>query len=153
MRRGLVGLLALLFVIAFFAVGLRKQVLVVQVDGPDVLIPVSEGEVFFRSYTHSMYQVPVSEKFLIENEHFRLVHVQTQSEAVLAYLGLEGKNEPNADAKVKEFSIPAASIGKHMLRFPHRDLYLGTQEGRNGSIRVKLTKVPLFMYLARLFWR
>jgi hypothetical protein len=153
MRSGLVGLLALLFVVAFFAVGLCKQVLVVQVDGPNVLIPVSEGEVFFRSYTHSMYQVPVTEKFLIENGHFRLVHVRTQSDAVLAYLGLEGKNEPNADAKVKEFSIPAASIGNHVLRFPHRDLDLGTQEGRDGRIRVKLTRVSLFMYLACLFRR
>jgi len=79
--------------------------------------------------------------------------VQTQSDAVLAYLGIERKNEPNVDGKFKEFCIPAASIGNHVLRFHDRDIVLGTQEGRDGSIRVKLARVPLLTHFARLVWR
>ena len=68
-----------------------EDLLVVKIGSPEVMVPVSEGDVFFRTYMHSMYEVPVSEKFRIEDGHFRLVHVQTQSDAVLAYLGLGRK--------------------------------------------------------------
>jgi hypothetical protein len=153
MSRGLLVLLVLLFVAALAVIGLWKHVLVVQIDGPGVLVPVSHGDAFFRTYMHSMYQVPVTEKFRLEEGHFRLVHVQTESDAVLAYLGIESRDEPNADAQLKEFSIPAASIGKHVLRFSDRDIALGTDEGRDGRIRVRLTRVPLFTYLAHLIWR
>ena len=71
--------------------GLWKDLLVVKIGSPEVMVPVSEGDVFFHTYVHSMYQVPVSEKFRIEDGHFRLVHVQTQSDAVLALLGSRRK--------------------------------------------------------------
>lgn len=153
MRTKYLVLLPLFFVAALAALGLSKDHLVVKIGSPEVMVPVSEGDVFFRTYIHSMYQVPVSEKFRIEDGHLRLVHVQTQSDAVLAYLGIERKNEPNVDGKFREFSIPAASIGNHVLRFHDRDIPLGTHEGRNGSIHVKLARVPVLTYFARLVWR
>lgn len=153
MRTRTLVLLLLSFAAALSAVGLWKDLLVVTIDSPNVMVPVSEGDVVFRTYMHSMYQVPVSEKFRIEYGHFKLVHVETQSDAVLAYLGLEGKNEPNAHGNFREFSVPAASIGDHVLRFHDRDIPLGTHEGPDGSIHVKLARVPLLAYFARLVWR
>ena len=153
MRTRTLVLLLLSFAAALSAVGLWKDLLVVKIGSPEVMVPVSEGDVFFRTYMHSMYQVPVSEKFRIEYGHFRLVHVQTQSDAVIAYLGLEGKNEPNAHGNFTEFSVPAASIGEHVLRFNDRDIPLGTHEGRDGTIHVKLARVPVLTYFAHLVWR
>jgi hypothetical protein len=146
--------LAFLFVVAVLSgVGLWKHILVVRVSDPEVLVPVSVGDVFFRDYVQSMYHVPVSEKFRIEAEHFRLVHVQTQSEAVLVYLGIEGKDEPNVEGKFTEFSIPAASIGDHVLRFHDHSIALGTREDRDGSIKIELAKMPLWRYFAHVAWR
>jgi len=153
MRTRTLVLLLLSFAAALSAVGLYKDLLVVTIDSPNVMVPVSEGDVLFRTYMHSMYQVPVSEKFRIKYGHFELVHVETQSDAVLAYLGLEGRTEPNAHGKFREFSVPAASIGDHVLRFHDRDIPLGTHEGPDGSIHVKLARVPLLAYFARLVWR
>jgi hypothetical protein len=146
--------LAFLFIVAALSgTGLCRHILVVRVSDPEVLVPVSVGDVFFRDYVQSMYQVPVSEKFRIEAEHFRLVHVQTRSEAVLVYLGIEGKDEPNVDGKFTEFSIPAASIGDHVLRFRDHSIVLGTHEGRDGSIKIGLAKMPLHRYFAHTVWR
>jgi hypothetical protein len=153
MRIRTLVLLLLSFAAALLAVGLWKDLLAVKIGNPEVMVPVSEGDVFFHTYIHSMYQVPVSEKFRIEYGHFRLVHVQTQSDAVIAYLGLEGKNEPNAHGNFREFSVPAASIGDHVLRFNDRDVPLGTHEGRDGTIHVKLARVPVLTYFAHLVWR
>lgn len=140
------------FLAALSIAGLWMDLLVVRIDSPEVVVAVSEGDIFYRTYVHSMYQVPVSEKFRIEGGYFRLVHVRTQSDAVLAYLGIEGKNELNADGKFREFSIPAASIGDHKLRLHDRDIPLGTHEGRDGNIHVQLTRVSLLDF-AILSWR
>ena len=153
MRTKIVVLLASSLAAVLLAVGLGTDVLVVQIDSPEIMVPVSEGEEFCRTYINSMYQASVSEKFRIEDGHLRLVHVRTQSDAALAYLGIERKNEPNVDRKLREFSIPAASIGNHMLRFHDRDIPLGTREGRDGTIRVKLARIPLLTHFARLVWR
>lgn len=153
MRTRRLILLPILFVAALATAGMWKDHLVLKIGNPEVMVPVSEGDVFFRTYIHSMYQVPVSEKFRIEDGHLRLVHVQTQSEAVLVYQGLEGKNEPNADGQFTEFLVSAASIGNHVLRFHDRDIALGTREDRDGSIKVELSRIPLFTYFAHLVWR
>ncbi|MEW6533231.1 MAG: hypothetical protein AB1473_20540 [Thermodesulfobacteriota bacterium] len=138
---------------ALLTVGLCKNLLLVQIDNPEVLAPVSEGDVLVHTYMHSMYQVPVSEKFKIERGHFRLFHVKTDSYAALEYLGLERKDEPNVDVAFAEFSIPAASIGKHMLRLHDREIPLGTHQDSNGRIRVKLVQASAVVYFARLLWR
>jgi len=138
---------------ALFTVGLCKNLLLVQINCPEVVARVSEGEVLVHTYIHSMYQVPVSEKFRIERGHFRLFHVKTDSYAALEYLGLETKDEPNVDGKFTEFAIPPASIGNHVLRLHDRDILLGTDQNRDASIRVKLVEEPLLVYVARLLWR
>ncbi len=145
-------LCALVAAAALLTVGFWKTILVIEISSPDVLAPVREGDLFMRTYTHSMYQVPVTEKFRIEGDQFRLVHVMTQSEAVLAYLGLESKTEPNVDRKFTEFTIRAASMGNHALSVHNRTILLTTGQGRDGGIRVRLIRIPLLVYLARVVW-
>jgi len=134
-------------------VTLWKSVLVLEIACLGVEEPVSPGEVFVRTYTNSMYEAPVHEVFRIEDGHLRLVHVKTESDAVLAYLGIESKDEPNVNLKLTEFNIPAASTGRHMIRLHNRYVSLGTREGRDGTIRVKLIRVPLILHFGRLIWR
>ena len=71
MRTRTLVLLLLSFAAALSAVGLWKDLLVVKIGSPEVMVPVSEGDVFFRTYMHSMYQVPVSEKFRIRIRTFQ----------------------------------------------------------------------------------
>ena len=143
----------LLILVAVLSLGCIQNLLVLQIGSPGVLVPVSKGDVFVLSYLQSMYQALVSEKFRIEDRCFRLVHVMTQSDAALEYLGLESKNEPNVDREFKEFTIPAASIGNHALRVHDRDISLGTHEDREGKIHVKLLSVSVLAYIGSLFWR
>lgn len=143
----------LLLATALVMIGFWRSVLVLEIGGLGVAEPVSPGEVFVRTYTNSMYEVPVHEKFRIEDDHFRLVHVKTPSDAVLAYLSIEGKDEPNVNLRLTEFTIPAASTGRHIIRLHNRDVQLGTGEGRDGSIRVRLLRVPLIVYSVRFIWR
>jgi hypothetical protein len=153
--RGAKALLPFLLILAaaLLTVGLCKNLLLVQIDNPEALVWVSEGDMLVHTYMHSMYRVPVSEKFRIERGHFRLFHVKTDSYAVLEYFGLERKDEPNVDEEFKEFSIPVASIGNHVLRLHDVDIPLGTHQDRDGRIRVKLVEGPLLVYVTRLLWR
>ena len=146
-------LCALVAAAALLAVGLWKTILVLEVSSPAVLASVRECDVFLLTYTHSMYHVPVTEKFWIEDGHFRLVHVMTQSDAVLAYLGLESKTKPNVDLKFTEFTIQAGSMGNHVLQFHNRRIPLATGQDRDGGIRVRLNRVPLLVYIAQLIRR
>ncbi|MEW6112885.1 MAG: hypothetical protein AB1664_12210 [Thermodesulfobacteriota bacterium] len=153
--RGAKALLLFLAILAaaLLTVGLCKNLLLVQIDNPEMLIWVSEGDVLVHTYMHSMYQVPVSERFRIERGHFMLFHVKTDSYAALEYLGLQRKDEPNVDEKFREFSIPSASIGNHALRLHDSDIPLGTHQDKEGSIRVKLVEMPALMYVASLLRR
>jgi len=143
----LLGLTAILLL-----VGLSKSLPVLDI-GDEIELPVSEGDVFVHTYVHSMYQVPVSEKFRIENGHLRLFHVTSTSEAALEYFGILRNDEFNVDGRFLEFTIPAASIGKHVVHVRDREIDLGTHENREGPIRVKLTRVPVLIYFARSLWR
>ncbi len=146
-------LFLLILAAALLMMGLCKNVLVLEIGRPAILVPVSEGDLVVRSYVHSMYDVPVGEKLRIENGQFRLFHVMTQSYAVLDYLGLERMGEPNADRKFTAFTIPAASIGNHVLHVHNRDFPLGIYGDRDGKIHVELVRVPLMAYITRLVWR
>jgi hypothetical protein len=114
-------------------------------------IPVSKGEVFRHSYVQSMYDVPVTEKFQIEDGYFRLIQVVTDSDAVLAYLGLERGKEPNAAGRFVEFTVPLGSIGNHVISVSGRDIPLGTGENQTGSTTVKLRMMTWAEYLLTFF--
>jgi len=142
------ALLLLVLLAALVVAGIGKKVLVLEIERPNVMVPVRVGDVFFHTYTQSMYGVPVKEKFRVEDGLFRLVHVTTSSDAALVYLGIEKKDEPNVDATYREFTIPAASIGNHVISVHDEVIPLGTGAERDGRIRVRLVKMSLLAYVA-----
>jgi len=152
-RTTIPALLLLVLLAALLLAGMGKKIQVLKIDDPNVALPVSHGDIFFHSYTNSMYGAPVQEKFRIEDGYFRLVHVMTSSAAVLEYLGIEGNDEPIADGTFSEFTIPAASVGNHAILARGTNVPLGTHEGRGGSVRVRILSIPLLAYLAHPVWR
>ena len=116
-----------------------------------VLLSVSEGDVFTHGYTHSMYGAPVSEKFRIEDGSLRLFHVMTESEAVLEYFAIEKKGAPNTAGKFKSFSIPGASIGRHVLDLNGREIAIERRDA--GTILVTVKKISFMTYLKTHLWR
>lgn len=133
---------------ALVLAGIVKTVLVVEIGSADVVLPVSDGDTVVHSYTNSMYEAAVREKFRIEDGRLKLVHVTTESDAVLSYLGIEGKAEPNVEGTFNEFTIPAASVGNHSIEVRAVNVPLGTHEGRDGRVRVRVLRVPLLEYVA-----
>ncbi|MFH0824700.1 MAG: hypothetical protein V2B18_18250, partial [Pseudomonadota bacterium] len=133
--------LTVLAAAALPAWGIYRDRPVLDIGNGRHLIPVSKGEIFRHSYVQSMYDVPVTEKFQIEDGYFRLIQVVTESDAVLVYLGLERGKEPNDAGRFVEFTIPLGSIGNHVISVPGRDIPLGTGENQTGSTSVKLRKM------------
>ncbi|AFM23547.1 hypothetical protein [Desulfomonile tiedjei] len=152
-RRRVVLLCICLSAVLLLAWGLQTNLQVVEIgdSGPSLL--VRNGNLFCHEYTHSMYGAQVVEKFRIEDGHFRIFHVMTQSDAVLEYFAIEKRGEHNVDGTFQKFSIPAASIGKHILKLEDYELSLDKPEQKGGSIHVKLLQVPFWAYAARLIRR
>jgi hypothetical protein len=144
-------LVPLLCVPALLLTGLlvRIQVLSIGAQGPTCR--VSQGEVFSLEYVHSMYGVPVQERFRVEEESFTLFHV-VSSQAALEYLGIESGAEPNVRRTLRSFSVPTGSVGNHRLRIGDREIGLGTLKGE-GSVVIRLTRMSLFRYLAHRIGR
>lgn len=129
------------------------QVLEIGGGKAKVSLSVSKGDVFAHGYTHSMYGVPVVEKFRIERGGLRLFHVMTESDGAREYFGIEKKGENNADAKFTSFSIPVASVGGHVLSLDGRRISLETLHAGTGAITVTLGKRSLAAYLMTHLWR
>jgi hypothetical protein len=143
--------LALLFV-GCVAIGFAVRVQVLQVGDGGPTFRVAEGEVFSLWYIQSMYGVPVTEKFRVENGHLILFHV-ISSDAALEYFGIEKKEVNNVRRALAEFSIPQASIGKHALLIREHEIELRNLVAHDGLIRVRLAKMPFIMYIATYVWR
>jgi hypothetical protein len=148
-----VSLLLSLIVAFLLVLGCWKTLLILEIGAPELRLSVHQDDVIVCTYINSIYDVPVSEKLRIEDGHFRLFHVTTQSDAVLAFMGLERKDEPNADLEFKEFIVNAASLGHHVLRVHDRDIPLRSHSDQEGRIHVKLLKAPLLTHLTRSIWR
>jgi hypothetical protein len=152
-RRRVMLLCSSLSVVFLLALGLQTNIQVVEIGDSGPSLFVRNGDLFFHEYTHSMYGAQVVEKFRIEDGHFRIFHVMTQSDAVLEYFGIEKRGEHNVDGTFQQFSIPAASIGKHILKLYGYELSLDKPEHKHGPIHVKLLQVPFWAYAARLIRR
>ncbi len=147
------SLLLSLIVACLLVLGFWKTLLILEIGTPGLRLSVHQDDVIVCTYINSIYDVPVSEKLRIEDGHFRLFHVMTESDAVLAFLGLERKDEPNTDLEFKEFTVNAASLGHHVLRVHDRDIPLRSHSDQEGRIHVKLLKAPLLTHLTRSIWR
>jgi hypothetical protein len=133
--------------VACLALGVRPLVLEVGHSGPRIW--VREGDLVSLRYTQSMYGVPVEERFRVEEGRLALFEV-VSSDAALEYLGIENKGAGNAARVLQEFSIPAASVGGHILSAGGRRIALASVPAQDGGIRIRLARQPFIVYLVLL---
>ena len=139
--------------VACLLAGIRPQVLEIGRAGPHVW--VREGDVVSLHYIQSMYGVPVEERLRVEAGRLVLFEV-VSSDAALEYLGIETRGPHNASRVLQEFSIPAASVGNHVLCVGDHRIPLAAVPADDGRILVRLARPPLFTYLIhhlRELWR
>lgn len=131
-------------------IGLSIRIQVLQIG--EVMLPAPVGAVFTHEFTHSMYRVPVSERFRIEDGTFALFHVKT-TDAALEYYGIERREAGNVSGKFTEFAIPAASIGNHVITMGDRAIPLAPSTEQSGSIHIRLVRRPLLILWLNSLWR
>ena len=139
--------------VACLAAGIRLPVVEVGRAGPR--IRVKDGDPVCLHYTQSMYGVPVEERLRVEAGRLVLFEV-VSSDAALEYLGIETRGPNNTRRILQEFSIPADSVGNHVLDVGARRIPLSTVPSDEGRILVRLVRPPLFIYLIhslRELWR
>jgi len=129
--------------VACLLAGIRPQVLEIGRAGPRVW--VRGGELLSLHYTQSMYGVPVEERLRVEAGRLVLFEV-VSSDAALEYLGIETRGPHNVSRVLQEFSIPAASVGNHVLCVGERCVPLAAVPADEGRILIRLTRPPLFTY-------
>lgn len=142
-----------LLALACLAAGIRPLVLEVGRQGPCLWI--REGDLISLHYTQSMYGVPVAEHLRVEGGRLVLFEVAS-SGAALEYLGIEARGPHNVRRVLQEFTIPADSVGNHVLFAGGRRIPLASVPADEGRIRVRLARLPLFIYLIHSFeefWR
>ena len=139
--------------VACLAAGIRPQVLEIGRTGPHIW--VREGDLVSLHYTQSMYGVPVEERLRVAAGRMVLFEV-VSSDAALEYLGIETRGPHNASRVLQEFSIPADSVGHHVVCVGDRRIPLAAVPADGGRILIRLTRPPLFTYLIhqlRELWR
>jgi hypothetical protein len=139
--------------LACLSSGIRP--LVLEIGGAGPRLWVHEGDLISLHYTQSMYGVPVAEHLRVEESRQVLFEVAS-SDAALEYFGIETKGPDNVRRVLQEFSIPADSVGNHVLDVGERRIPLSTVPSDEGSVLVRLVRQPLFIYLIhqlRELWR
>jgi hypothetical protein len=117
------------------------QVLEIGRTGPR--IPVRTGEVVTLRYTQSMYGTPVEERLRVEEGRLVLFEV-VASDAALEYLRIESRGPGNAALALDGFTVPADSVGGHVLAAGGREIALATVSAEDGRIPVRLARAPRF---------
>lgn len=110
---------------ALLATGCGGREVVVRDDGGHVLVkaPLPDSGRFALEYRHSYYRVAAREQFRADGEGFRLVGVESPSEAVLDYYELAGTKTPGrwmtlAPARPRRFArlpLIATATGRRTL--------------------------------------
>ncbi|MDD3471858.1 MAG: hypothetical protein PHS86_03660 [Syntrophaceae bacterium] len=145
-------ILCLIFVAGLFVIVSGLAVFdVLEISSENRLILVRDGDTFDHEYTHSMYQAPVTERFVITGGRLKLIKVDSPCVAVLEYFGLNGPEVGHMNLLFDSFTTPSASIGSHRLKIRGQDFNPPTGEGLEGKIRVKLRKASIIDYLISLF--
>ncbi len=122
--------------------------IVLDIRGEKKLIPINEGDELTHSYVHSMYQVPVSEKFILRDGRLKLTRVDTPNVSVLEYFGLTDPDVEHLGLYFDSFTTPAASVGSHTVQIRNSEVDVGTAEGIEGKISLSVWKTNnLFYYM------
>jgi hypothetical protein len=142
---------ALIIGAAVVSVTIDSQV--IEIGGFALRYPVQYGDIVMHTFIHSMYEVPVIERFRIENGRMHLFHVDSESHAALEYYGIENRLENNVTRRIREFSIPVDSIGLHMLFIGNQAVSLSTVNSGTPSIRIRLIQQPAVVNWVNSLWR
>lgn len=152
-HRRTVILLCLLLCIGVTATTvLLTRVQILEIGDPGLHLRVTNGNIVALRYTHSMYGVPVTERLRVENGRLELFHVET-TDAALEYFGIEGKGVNNVNNSLKKFTIPAESVGRHMLSVKGFDVLLSDICTKDQRIHISIKEQPLVSYYIESIWR
>lgn len=151
-RRAIILLCLLLCISVPVIAVLLIQVQVLEIGDSGLIFRVINGNIITLRYTHSMYGVPVTERLRVEDGRLELFHVET-NDAALEYFGIEGKGENNAKNSLKEFTIPAGSVGRHTLSVKGHEILLSDIRTKDQKIHISITKQPLVSYYTDSIWR
>ncbi len=152
-QRRAVSLLCLLLCIgATVTVVMLTRVQVLEIGNSGILLRVTNGNIIALRYIHSMYGVPVTERLKVENGRLELFQVET-TDAALEYFGIERKGVNNVNHSLREFTIPAESVGRHMLSVKGYDILLSDICAKGQRIHVSIKEQPLVSYYIESIWR
>ena len=120
---------------ALLAAGCGGREVVVRDDGGDVLVKAAlpESGRFALEYRHSYYRVAAREQFRADGEGFRMVGVESPSEAVLDYYAIAGAKTPG------RWMALAPERPRHFERLP----LIATATGRR-TLAVAGRRYPLY---------
>ena len=125
---------------ALLAAGCGGRDVVVRDDGGRVLVKAAlpESGRFALEYRHSYYRVPARERFEADGSGFRMVGVESPSEAVLDYYEMAGAKSPG------RWMALAPARPRHFDRLP----LIATATGRR-TLEVGGERYPLYAKAAR----
>lgn len=132
-----------LIIFCLSVAGLVFNMQVVEVGENGICLLVKKGDIISHEFIHSMYDVPVVERFKVENGSLNLFHVDSPSDAALEYYMIEKRNEGNVNRAISEFCIPTSSIGKHILKINDKSISIATSQTGDRCVRIRLTWLPL----------
>ncbi len=151
-HRGVFALLCLLLLGILVVIISLIKVYVLKIGHPGLYYRVVKGDVITLEYTHSMYGVTVTERLRVKDGYLELFHVKS-NDAALEYFGIEGRGENNVKNILKEFTIPADSVGQHKLFVKDHEILLSNICTKDHRIRIGVTKQPLVSYYIDSIWR
>ncbi len=132
---------------ALLAAGCGGREVVVRDDGGRVLVKAAlpEDGRFALAYRHSYYRVPARERFEAGDSGFRMVGVESPSEAVLDYYALAGAKTPGrwmalAPAQPRRFErlpLIATTTGRRTLEVGGERYPLYAKAPRHLTIEVE----------------
>jgi hypothetical protein len=132
---------------ALLAAGCGGRDVVVRDDGGRVLVKAAlpESGRFALEYRHSYYRVPARERFQADRGGFRMVGVESPSEAVLDYYELAGTKRrsgwmrltPTRPRHFERLPLIATSVGRRTLEVGGRRYALYGREPRHVIIEVE----------------
>jgi len=140
-------------IIGLAAAALTVDSQMIEVGNQGLLFPVTDGDLVSHGFTHSMFGVRVIERFRIQNGCLNLFHVESESDAALEYYGIENRHVNNVNRQVREFRIPVASIGSHVLNIRNQSVFLGTSQTSERSILIRLSTRPAIVNWVYSIWR
>lgn len=152
-RKRLLLLCPFFLAVGFVIAGYFIKAQVLEIGDGGLSFSVKPGEIFAHCFIHSMYDVPVCEKFRVEKGTFTLFYIETQSDAALEYYGIEKRQENNVNRRFTEMIIPAESSGRHRIQIGNREIHPDKSYTKDRHIRIRIIEIPVAAHIFHELWR